>query len=73
MPRIRTLITRVEIDEARRAHDCQRNSAHRITQGEKRLKVRNGRGWDHYCMKCARMIIDKDISKLQDLLRVVGD
>ena len=72
MPRIRSLIARVEIDEAQRAHDCQGNSAHRITQGERRLKVRNGRSWDHYCMECARTIVERDLIKLQEILKKFG-
>ncbi len=43
MPRIRSLLTGIEVDEARRSHNCQGNAKHRIGQGAKRLKVRNGR------------------------------
>jgi hypothetical protein len=41
MPGIKSLVIRVEMDEALRAHNCQRNSNHRIEQGkavEKRLR-----------------------------------
>lgn len=64
MPRIKSLIVRVEIDTARKAHNCQANGNHRIQKGNVRLKVRNGRGWDHYCEACAKNMIEKDLSKL---------
>jgi hypothetical protein len=32
-----------------------------------RLKVRNGRSWDHYCRACAETILARDIQKLIDL------
>ena len=67
MARIKSLIIRVEIDEALRSHNCQRSSSHRIIKGQKRLKVRNGRSWDHYCLECARTILARDIGKLQVL------
>lgn len=71
MARIRSLITQTEIDEAGRAHNCQRISSHRIRQGEKRLKVRNGRSWDHYCLVCAKTILERDIERLKELARQV--
>jgi hypothetical protein len=67
MPRIRSLIEQVGIDTAGRGHDCQGNGNHRIAKGDLRLKVRNGRSWDHYCCSCAETIIARDIQKLIDL------
>jgi len=68
MPRIKSLLIRTEIDEAQRAHNCQGNASHRINRGEMRLKVRNGRSWDHYCASCAVAILDRGIVSLQTLL-----
>ena len=68
MPRIRSLVERILVDEASRAHDCQANARHRIQRGDKRLKVRNGRSWDHYCLGCAQAIVDRDIGKLNELI-----
>jgi hypothetical protein len=65
MPRIRSLVTHIEIDVALKAHDCQGNANHRILRGNARLKVRNERGWDHYCLACAKVIIQRDIASLQ--------
>ena len=69
MPRIKSLVTRAEVDEAKKAHNCQANAVHRIERGNKRLKVRNGRSWDHYCVSCAVVILERDITELQALQR----
>lgn len=63
----KSLVTRVEVDRALKAHDCQANRKHRLQKGDKRLKVRNGRSWDHYCAPCAANIIQRDIGLLQGL------
>jgi hypothetical protein len=67
MPRIKSLLVRVEIDQAKKAHNCQANAAHRIRAGVTRLNVRNGRSWDRYCVPCAKTIIERDIAKLHAL------
>ncbi len=69
MPRRRSLLTRIEVDEVKKAHNCQGNQRHRLERGNRRLKVRNARGWDHYCVNCAQRIVDQDIAALQDLAR----
>ena len=69
MARIKSLLIQVEVDEALKAHNCQANARHRIERGDRRLKVRNGRSWDHYCVSCAAAIIDRDIAELQALQR----
>ena len=69
MPRIKSLLVRVEVDQSIRAHNCQANSRHRLVTGDKRMKVRNGRRWDHYCVPCAAVIIERDIAELHELQR----
>jgi len=64
---IKSLVVRVEVDTAGRAHNCQANAKHRIKKGDVRLKVRNGRSWNHYCRACAETIIARDITKLAAL------
>ena len=64
---IKSLLVKVSIDCAIKAHNCQANAKHRIQRGEVRLKVRKGRSWDHYCRQCAEIIINKDIQKLTKL------
>lgn len=67
MGRTKSLITQVSIDYAVKSHNCQANSGHRINKGDKRLKVKNGMGWDYYCWDCALKILSNDIKKLVDL------
>jgi len=52
------------IERAEKAHNCQANKRHRIEKGQIRLKVRNGRSWDHYCQECAKTSITRDIETL---------
>jgi hypothetical protein len=63
----KSLVTQVGVDIAGKAHNCQANARHRISKGDTRLKVRSGRGWDHYCRDCAVQIISRDIVKLTAL------
>lgn len=67
MARIKSLLEQVKIDVALRAHNCQGNQKHSVPMGAIRLKVRNGRSWDHYCRACAEVIIERDIQKLTNL------
>lgn len=67
----KSLLIRAVIDEAQRAHSCQRNPRHRIERGHKRLKVRKGRSWDHYCMPCAMEMMAHNTARLQELARAV--
>lgn len=72
MARIKSIIIQTGVDVAGRAHNCQRDSSHRINQGDRRLKVRNGRSWDHYCLNCAKAILDRDMRRLQELAQEVA-
>jgi hypothetical protein len=72
MPRPKSILQRAEVDEAKRAHNCQHNAAHRLQRGDMRLKVRNQRSTDHYCAVCALAIISRDIATLQQLAEQLG-
>ena len=67
MPRIKSLIIRTKPDVAKKAHNCQANAQHRIERGDKRLNIRNGRGWDYYCLECAMVIVKRDVATLYGL------
>lgn len=67
MSRPRSLLLRVEVDVAQRAHNCQSNANHRIRRGDTRLKVRKGRSWDHYCTACATKMISNGQRALSKL------
>ena len=67
MPRPKSIIQSVEVDEAQKAHNCQHNKSHRLERGDKRLKVWDQRSPEHYCVTCALDIIARDIAKLQEI------
>jgi hypothetical protein len=64
---IKTLVITTAIDHALKAHNCQANAKHRIARGNPRLKVKNERSWDHYCLPCAVDIVARDLDKLRQL------
>jgi hypothetical protein len=72
MSSLKSLLCRVEIDVASRRHTCRRNESHIIARGDRRLKVRDGRSWKHYCIECAKKILAHDISELNDVLSQVN-
>lgn len=39
MPRPKSILQRIEVDETQKAHNCQHNENHRLERGSKRLKV----------------------------------
>ena len=49
MARSKSLLPNLVVDEAKKAHDCQHNRAHRLQQGDKRLRVRVQRTYEHFC------------------------
>lgn len=72
MASIRSLLTAARVDQAGNSHNCQRNAAHRVVKGQSRLKIRNGRSWDHYCLECAKLIVATDTAKLETLKQAVS-
>jgi len=66
----KSLVIQVQVDTAGKAHNCQASAKHRIEKGDVRLKVRNGRSWDHYCLACSQNIIGRDIQKLTELQKM---
>jgi len=67
MAKPKSMLPSLVVDQALRAHKCQHNAAHRLKQGEKRLRVRVERTYEHFCTACALDIIDRDIGKLRAL------
>lgn len=67
MGRLKSLVIKAELDTALKSHNCQANDNHRISKGESRLKVSNGRSYNYYCIMCAKHILATDIKKLQTL------
>lgn len=71
MPRVRSLLTTVKVELVIRSHDCQGNSTHRLQKGDRRLAVRNERGWDNYCLSCGKKILEGDATKINQVLQVI--
>jgi hypothetical protein len=71
MPRIRSLLTTVQITSAERAHNCQGNANHRIIRGERRLTVTKDRASEHYCLNCGRQILERDATKIAGFLSAI--
>ena len=69
----KSLVIGAKFDVTINAHNCQANDRHRLQRGHKRLKVKNGRSWDHYCAECAKTIIRQDIAKLVALQQQFAD
>lgn len=69
MAKPKSLLPSVVVDEAKKAHNCQHNAAHRLELGDKRLRVRVRRTHEHFCSTCSLEIIERDIAKLQALAR----
>lgn len=62
--------TKIRVESAVNAHNCQGNYRHRLASGDKRLKVfTEPRSPDHYCAECARKIIQGDMARLAQLLQ----
>lgn len=74
MPRPKSLLPNAVVDQAKKAHPCQHNPRHRLERGQKRLKVRVGRTYEHFCAECSIDTIERDIAKLQALKdELLGD
>jgi hypothetical protein len=72
VPRVRSLVTTVQIDVVKRAHDCQGNSRHRLAKGDRRFAVKKDRGWDNYCLDCGRRILEADAAKIAGLIELIN-
>lgn len=67
MPPVKSMLKKALVDEAKKAHDWQHNSHHRLQKGDKRLAIKSIRNFEYYCTACAISTIDADIRKLENL------
>ena len=66
MGRLKSFLNGVLVDTAGRAHDCQQNRRHRLTKGDRRLKVT---GTDeHFCVTCALQMIERRVSPNAEIM-----
>lgn len=63
----RSLTLSMSVDRASKRHACQHSKKHVIAKGDLRLKVKAGRGYDHYCLQCARKFLSLSVETLQKL------
>jgi len=61
------LTKNIRLDIADRSHNCKHVKKHRISAGEKRLKIIEGRSSKHYCLNCALSFVNADIERLEKL------
>jgi len=66
--RLKSFVQSINIDQAQRAHNCQHNAAHRIEMGDRRLKLRVGRAFEHFCRDCALESLRQDVKRLEALI-----
>jgi DNA-binding transcriptional regulator GbsR (MarR family) len=64
----KSFLKNISIDTAKRSHFCQHNKKHKINKGDKRLKFKEGRAFQHFCIECAKESLKKDINELNALL-----
>lgn len=73
MGRLKTLLDTAVVERAKRAHNCQSVSSHRLEAGDVRLSVK-GQGGGNYCKICALRIVERDLEILQALkARLIGE
>lgn len=67
MAKVKSILLRLNVDRAIRAHCCQHSKNHRLEAGDVRLKITTDRSHEHFCAGCALEMIDDAISKLTRL------
>lgn len=67
MPRPKSFLKSISVDVASRKHNCQHSSSHTILKGDRRLKFKIERAYEHYCIACAIAFIESDINKLTEI------
>jgi hypothetical protein len=72
MPRFKSLLKSLAIDQAKRSHNCQSNHNHRIQKNDHRLCVKEGRKTSCYCVECARMFLENARIEVDNLINELG-
>lgn len=65
---MKSAIKNISWDIALNSHKCKNNSKHPITKGDRRLKIKEGRSESHYCIQCAKVILDNGLLKIHALI-----
>lgn len=69
MSRIKEVVLRIEVDTAKKGHNCRANKNHRIKMGDTRLKLRVDRNWVPYCSQCGELMLARGIGALENTLQ----
>jgi hypothetical protein len=70
MPKARSILLSLDVDQAVNAHKCKASEKHALVRGDKRLKVKmpgTQQSPDHYCQPCAMKMIKASIDRLKEL------
>lgn len=71
MSRPKTVIKKMAVDRAKRAHYCKHSKKHPIFSGEKRLVIQEGRSKKHYCKICALKFLNDGLNDLEKLKKEI--
>lgn len=67
MAKPKSFVKNISIEKAKKAHNCQHNSKHRILAGDMRVKLKEGRTSEYFCTNCALGTIQRDIAMLEEI------
>ena len=67
MAKPKSFVKSISIEKAKRAHNCQHNSKHRILAGDMRVKLKVGRTAEYFCANCALYTLKRDIAMLEEI------
>lgn len=68
MARPKSTIKNISITEAGASHNCQHSKTHRISKGNVRLTIKDGRSREHFCKDCGLRFLENDIKSLSAIL-----
>ncbi len=69
MPRPKSFLPQLIVDQAQRSHTCRQNDGHTIARGEARLTVKDGREVLRYCPDCAIRFLEADLEEIRAVVR----
>jgi len=68
MAKPKSFLKSLTIDNAKRAHNCQHSSKHRIMKGDVRLGLKVDRSIEYFCKECAITFLENGAGELEKLL-----
>lgn len=71
MPRAKSFIKSLTVDHAKKSHNCQHNQNHRISMGDIRLGLKEGRSPEYYCKDCSIKFLEKSTESIMKLLEAL--